>query len=95
MIRILTGETNWSTLFLLYSLGNDILHIIDMKYPRNPRIVYNSMLPDGDLTDIETCGDYVAFAWDNKVHPLEGKVFIYKGFDNMAYTMEKLHSLSG
>ena len=87
--------TKRATLFLSFSLGNDLLHIIDLKNPRSPRIVYYTTLPGGELTDVETCGDYVAVAWDNKVNPLDGKVFVYKGFDNMAYKMDKIHSLSG
>lgn len=34
-------------------------------------------MANGELTDIEVCDDKLAVTWDNKVDPIDGKVFVY------------------
>ena len=75
--------------------GNEVVHVIDVGVPSTPRVIFYTRLAGGELTDIETCADFVAVAFDNQQSPLHGMVYVFRGFDRRRGTMERLHSIRG
>jgi len=78
--------------YLLVS-GNELIHVIDIGDLAEPIVVYYQTVQGGEITDVETCEDFLALTIDNQVHPLDGKVMVFKGFQND--TLEKIHEIHG
>ena len=62
------------------------------------RPYYVSVGPDGsgDVTDVETCGQWVAVSFDNVISPLNGRVMIYTSYNAEANPpMQLLYEFAG
>lgn len=80
---------------IFFFVGNELLHVIDVSVPEKAKVIFYTTLKGGELTDIETCGDFVAVAYDNMINPLDGQVVIYSGYDFGSNKMERIHTIKG
>ncbi|XP_052059664.1 uncharacterized protein LOC127700287 [Mytilus californianus] len=80
---------------IVYAVGGNILHVIDVKNVTSPKIVYHMEVDNVDLTDIEYCGGYIFVSMDNLLFKEEGRVVIYRNFSTSELMIEKYNITVG
>ncbi|XP_050413243.1 mesenchyme-specific cell surface glycoprotein isoform X4 [Patella vulgata] len=83
---------------IVYAVGADIFHVIDVSNPNSMQIVYHKVYTNTDLTDIEFCGDHVFFAADNATNDesrVQGTVYVLKKYqkNNAADSLRQIHRI--
>ena len=81
--------------FLVISLllGAAYIHIVDYSNVTNPVILKNvAIFGNGEINDIEMCGDKVAFAVQGATNTQPGQIHVYNLYDNETGNFQMLYS---
>ncbi|XP_063441782.1 mesenchyme-specific cell surface glycoprotein-like isoform X2 [Mytilus trossulus] len=81
--------------YIVYAVGGNILHVIDVKNVTSPKILHHMEIDHVDLTDIEYCGGYIFVSMDNILFKEEGRVVVYRNFSTSELMVEKYNITVG
>ncbi|XP_071172556.1 uncharacterized protein [Mytilus edulis] len=81
--------------YIVYAVGGNILHVIDVKNVTSPKILHHMEIDHVDLTDIEYCGGYIFVSMHNILFKEEGRVVVYRIFSTSELMVEKYNITVG
>ncbi|CAH1785683.1 unnamed protein product [Owenia fusiformis] len=79
---------------LFYTVGGDFIHVVDIRDPRSPQILFYMKKANAGFTDVGVCGDYVVATSDNATHPLNGRLYIFLAYDFDTQSLELVNTLT-
>ncbi|XP_052061734.1 mesenchyme-specific cell surface glycoprotein-like [Mytilus californianus] len=81
--------------YIVYAVGGNILHVIDVENVTSPKILHHIAIDDVDLTDIEYCGGHVFVSMDNDAFKAQGRVVVFSNFSTSELMVEKYNITVG
>ncbi|XP_071091434.1 mesenchyme-specific cell surface glycoprotein-like [Haliotis cracherodii] len=66
---------------ILYTVGDTVVHAIDVSNPSHMIIVAYLEYPGMEFTDVEFCGGHIFTAMDNRTDRTNGKMIVFSGYN--------------
>ncbi|XP_046549456.1 LOW QUALITY PROTEIN: mesenchyme-specific cell surface glycoprotein-like [Haliotis rubra] len=63
---------------ILYTVGDTVVHAIDVSDPNNMKVAAHLEYPGMEFTDVEFCGGHIFTAMDNRTDRANGKMIVLK-----------------
>ncbi|XP_067650977.1 mesenchyme-specific cell surface glycoprotein-like [Haliotis asinina] len=63
---------------ILYTVGDTVVHVIDVSNPNHMIILAYVEYPGMEFTDVEFCGGYIFTALDNRTDRANGKMIVFE-----------------
>ncbi|XP_046549458.1 mesenchyme-specific cell surface glycoprotein-like [Haliotis rubra] len=63
---------------LLYTVGDTVVHVIDVSNPNHMIVLAHLEYPGMEFTDVEFCGGYFFTAMDNRTERANGKMIVFR-----------------
>ncbi|XP_071089753.1 mesenchyme-specific cell surface glycoprotein-like [Haliotis cracherodii] len=75
---------------ILYTVGDTVLHAIDVSDPNNMKVAAYLEYPGMEFTDVEFCGGHIFTAMDNRTDRANGKMLVFSGYNPTTNQMKEV-----